>query len=81
MLNLNCFETKSESDPNLGRVSVFVDPWPKAQILSRYAFLTTLVMMVTPLQQPSVHHNPSCDRCVCDAEDYRMLEQNLVNKT
>jgi len=23
--------------------------------------LATLVMMLTPLQLPSVHHNPSCD--------------------
>jgi len=25
-------------------------------------------MMLTPLQLPSIHHNPSCDGCAHDAE-------------
>jgi len=29
-------------------------------------------MMLTPLQPPSIHHNPSCDGCACDPEDNRM---------
>jgi len=28
--------------------------------------------MLTPLQLPSVHHNPSCDGCARDAEENRM---------
>jgi len=27
--------------------------------------------MLTPLQLPSVHHNPSCDRCLHDAEEMK----------
>jgi len=25
-------------------------------------------MMLTPLQMPSVHHNPFCEGCACNAE-------------
>jgi len=32
-------------------------------------------MMPTPLQQPSVHHNPSCDECERDAEKNRVRKE------
>jgi len=32
-------------------------------------YLTTLVIMLTLLQLPSAHHNPSCDACARDAEE------------
>jgi len=35
----------------------------------------------TPLQLPSVHHNPSCDGCARDAEEYKMGKKSLVEKT
>ena len=28
-----------------------------------------VLMMLTPLQLPSVYHNPSCDGCARDAEE------------
>jgi len=37
--------------------------------------------MLTPLQLPSVHHNPSCDGCESDAEENRMIKESLVDKT
>jgi len=36
--------------------------------------LATLVMMITPPQLPSVHHNPSCDGCERDAEENEKRE-------
>jgi len=36
---------------------------------------------LTPLQLPSVYHNPSCDGCARDAEENRMQKKNLVDKT
>jgi len=38
-------------------------------------------MMLTPLQLPSVHHNPFSDRCECDAEENRVWKESLVDKT
>jgi len=36
----------------------------------------------SPLQLPSVHHNPSCDGCAHDAEEEKMMQkEGLVNKT
>jgi len=29
----------------------------------------------SPLQLPSVHHNPHCDRCVCDGEENKMQRE------
>jgi len=38
----------------------------------------------SPLQLPSVHHNPSCDGCTRDAEENRMRRefgrQNVANE-
>jgi len=31
------------------------------RVLARFAVLSNLIMMFTPLQLPSVHHNPSFD--------------------
>jgi len=39
------------------------------------------LMMLTPLQLPSVYHNPSCDGCARDAEENRMRKKSLVDKT
>jgi len=36
--------------------------------------------LLTPLQLPSVHHNPSCDGCARDAEENRM-RKSLADKT
>jgi len=36
-------------------------------------------MTLTPLQLPSVHHNPSCDGCARDDEDNRMRKRSLVD--
>jgi len=33
--------------------------------------------MLTPLQLPSVYHNPSCDGCARDAEENRMRKEEL----
>jgi len=38
-------------------------------------------LLLTPLQLPFVYHNPSCDGCARDAEENRMREKNLVDKT
>jgi len=38
-------------------------------------------MMLTPLQLPAVYHNPSCDGNARDAEENRMRERSLVDKT
>jgi len=38
-------------------------------------------LLLTPLQLPSVYHNPSCDGCARDAEENRMREKKLVDKT
>jgi len=35
-------------------------------------------MMFTPLQLPSVHHNPSCDGCARDAEEKRMWKESSI---
>jgi len=35
----------------------------------------------SPLQLPSVQHNPSCDRCAHDAEENRMQKENLAKET
>jgi len=40
-----------------------------------------VLMMLTPLQLPTVHHSPSCDECARDAEKNRMRKTNLVDKT
>jgi len=37
-------------------------------------------LMLTPLQLPSVYHNPVCDGCAHDAKENRMREKNLVDK-
>jgi len=37
--------------------------------------------MLKPLQLPSVQYNPSCDGCARDAEENRMRNNNLVDKT
>jgi len=37
--------------------------------------------MLTPLQSPSVYHNPSCDGCERDAEENGTRKTNLVDKT
>jgi len=37
--------------------------------------MATLVMIFTPLQLSSVHHNPSCNRCARDAEQNRMRRE------
>jgi len=34
----------------------------------------------SPLQLPSVHHNPSCAGCARDAEENRMWKESLVKK-
>ena len=38
---------------------------------------TPVLMMLTPLQLPSVYHNPSCDGCARDAEENRMRKEEL----
>jgi len=40
-----------------------------------------VLMMLTPLQLPSVYHNPSSDGCAHNAEENRMRKKNLVDKT
>ena len=35
----------------------------------------------SPLQLSSVHHNPPCDGCARDAEEYQMGKKSLVDKT
>jgi len=35
-------------------------------------------MMFTPLQLLFVHHTPSCDICVCDAEENRIAKREFV---
>jgi len=42
---------------------------------------TPVLMMLTPLQLPSVYHNPSCDGCALNAEANRMPKKSLVDKT
>jgi len=37
--------------------------------------------MLTPLQLPSVHRNPSCDGCARDAEENRKQKEGLFDKT
>jgi len=39
-----------------------------------------MAVMLTPLQPPSVHHNPSCDGCARDAKEERSRKEILVNK-
>jgi len=36
--------------------------------------------MLTPLQLPSIYHNPFCDGCARDAKEKRMRDNNLVDK-
>jgi len=43
--------------------------------------LATLVMMLTPPQLPSVHHNLSCDGCARTAEENRMGKESVLDKT
>jgi len=41
----------------------------------------TVLMMLSPLQLPSVHHDPSCDGCAGDAEQNQMRNRSVVGKT
>jgi len=50
-------------------------------VLAGFAFLTTLVMMFTPLQLPAVQHYSSCDGCARDTEENRILKESVVDKT
>jgi len=36
-----------------------------------------VLMMLTPLQLPSVYHNTSCDGCARDAEETRMRKEEF----
>jgi len=38
-------------------------------------------MILTPLQLPSVRHNPYCGGCARDAEVNRVWKESLVDKT
>jgi len=40
-----------------------------------------VLIMLTPLQLPSVYHNHSCNGYARDAEEIRMRKKNLVDKT
>jgi len=40
-----------------------------------------VLMMLTPLQLPSFHHNASCGGCARDAEENPMRKKSLVDKT
>jgi len=40
-----------------------------------------VLMMLTPLQLPSVYHSPFCNGCARDAEENRMRKKSLVDKT
>jgi len=53
------------------------------RIPARFTFLATLVVMFTPLQLPSVHHNPSCDGVMLrlpDVLERQELSLNLLSK-
>jgi len=41
----------------------------------------TLLLTLTPLQLPCVHHNLSCDGCAHDAEENRMRKKSLIDIT
>jgi len=45
-----------------------------------WPFLATLLMMLTPVKMPSVHHNSSCDGRARDEEN-RMRKESLFDKT
>ena len=49
--------------------------WIASDILSCTStfrvWMAILVMMLTPLQLPSVHHNPFCYECARDAEEWK----------
>jgi len=40
-----------------------------------------VLMMLTPLKLPPVHHNASCDGCARDAAGNRTRKKSLVDKT
>jgi len=40
-----------------------------------------VLMMLIPLQLPSVYHNPFCYGCARDAEENQIRKNNLVDKT
>ena len=40
-----------------------------------------VLTMLTPLQLPSVYHNPSCDGYARGGEENRMQKKSLVDKT
>jgi len=40
-----------------------------------------VLMTLTPLPLPCVHHNLSCDGCARDAEENRMRKKSLIDIT
>jgi len=54
-------------------------PLSYIRALARFAFLATLVMMFTPLQLPSVNHNPSFSKIVNRSSDHTSSESVANN--
>jgi len=56
-------------------------PLTHFRILARFACLATLIVMLTPLQLPSVHHNPSDDGMMLKRIQKEFGQQNVAMKT
>jgi len=56
----------------------FAPPWKNFR---GRPWATLVLMMLTPLHLPSIHHNHSCDGYTRHAEENPMRKKSLIDKT